>query len=125
MVNCRNGQKAEMKELPGDPWFVYILRCADASLYTGITKDVNRSKRSFVAALDELPDGVFVTVPAWGEQANLVWGGRLLAWSPGGYGERRPRPKDEEVMVLTPQSTVGVIRAGYALEIHRSAVGDT
>jgi predicted GIY-YIG superfamily endonuclease len=23
-------------------WFVYLLRCADGSLYTGITKDVNR-----------------------------------------------------------------------------------
>ena len=23
-------------------WFVYILRCADGSLYTGITTDVNR-----------------------------------------------------------------------------------
>jgi predicted GIY-YIG superfamily endonuclease len=23
-------------------WFVYILRCADGTLYTGITKDVNR-----------------------------------------------------------------------------------
>lgn len=25
-----------------DAWFVYILRCADDSLYTGITKDVSR-----------------------------------------------------------------------------------
>jgi len=25
-----------------DAWFVYILRCADGSLYTGITKDVKR-----------------------------------------------------------------------------------
>jgi len=25
-----------------EPWFVYILRCADGTLYTGITKDVNR-----------------------------------------------------------------------------------
>jgi predicted GIY-YIG superfamily endonuclease len=25
-----------------DTWFVYILRCADGTLYTGITKDVNR-----------------------------------------------------------------------------------
>ena len=25
-----------------DTWFVYILRCADGSLYTGITKDVER-----------------------------------------------------------------------------------
>ncbi len=29
----------------GDRWFVYILRCADGSLYTGITKDVSRRCR--------------------------------------------------------------------------------
>ena len=23
-------------------WFVYVLRCADASLYTGVTKDIKR-----------------------------------------------------------------------------------
>jgi len=34
---CRNPKKP-----PGDRWFVYLLRCADASLYTGITKDVKR-----------------------------------------------------------------------------------
>ena len=28
--------------LSGDQWFVYIVRCADGSLYTGITKDVKR-----------------------------------------------------------------------------------
>ena len=26
----------------GKAWFVYVLRCADGSLYTGIAKDVNR-----------------------------------------------------------------------------------
>lgn len=32
-----------MKKKPSaDAWFVYILRCADGSLYTGIAKDVNR-----------------------------------------------------------------------------------
>ncbi len=25
-----------------DPWLVYILRCADATLYTGITTDLDR-----------------------------------------------------------------------------------
>jgi predicted GIY-YIG superfamily endonuclease len=25
-----------------DPWFVYILRCVDGSLYTGITRNVKR-----------------------------------------------------------------------------------
>ena len=82
----------------------------------------DRSKRSFVAALDELPDGVFMAVAAWGEQAYLVRGDHLLAWSPGGYDERRRRPKGEEARVLTPKSTVGTIRAGYVPEIHPSAV---
>ncbi|MBL4883406.1 MAG: GIY-YIG nuclease family protein [Planctomycetaceae bacterium] len=27
---------------PVDQWFVYIVQCADASLYTGISKDVDR-----------------------------------------------------------------------------------
>ncbi len=26
----------------GDKWFVYLLRCGDGSLYTGITKDISR-----------------------------------------------------------------------------------
>jgi predicted GIY-YIG superfamily endonuclease len=31
-----------MARLSKDKWFAYILRCADDSLYTGITKDVSR-----------------------------------------------------------------------------------
>ena len=34
-----------MKQLPADGWFVYILRCSDGSLYTGITTDVSRRCR--------------------------------------------------------------------------------
>ncbi len=30
-----------MSEKP-NPWFVYILRCADNSLYTGITLDIDK-----------------------------------------------------------------------------------
>ena len=82
----------------------------------------DRSKRTFEAALDGLPDGVFVAVPAWGEEAYLVRGDDLLAWSPGGYRERRRRPKGEEVRVLTPPSTVKAIRAGYVPDLHPSAV---
>ena len=37
----KKGRKPTLKP-PSDPWFVYILRCADGSLYTGITKDVKR-----------------------------------------------------------------------------------
>ena len=31
-----------MKRRFSDSWFVYLVRCADGSLYAGITKDVNR-----------------------------------------------------------------------------------
>ena len=74
-----------------------------------------------MAALDELPDGVFVTVEAWGQQAWLLWGGSLLEWSPEGYRNRRPRPVCERVQVLTPASTVAAIRAGYVPAVHHSA----
>ncbi len=82
----------------------------------------DRSRRSFVAALDDLPDGVFVTTTGDRRQAYLVWGDHLLAWSPGGYAKRRQRPPGEEVMVLTPGATVKTIRAGYAPAVHPSAV---
>lgn len=83
--------------------------------------DGNRSKRSFGAALDGVPDGVLVTVPGWGEHAYLVLGDWLLEWSSAGYKKRRPRPKNMDVVVLTLKSTVEVIRAGYVPEIHASA----
>jgi hypothetical protein len=56
----------------------------------------DRSKRSFTRALDQLPDGVLVTLEALGEQAYLVQGGCLLEWSPEAIGNgvhaREARP---------------------------------
>ena len=54
-------------------------------------------------------------VAAW-----LVWKGELFKWSPGGYLERRPRPKNLSVLLLTPPATVAAIRAGYIPEVHDS-----
>src|SRR5262249_28049525 len=59
------------------------------------------SKRRFEANLDDLPDGVFLTRRESGERPYLLWKGRLLVWSPGGYRGRLPRPKREHVAVLT------------------------
>jgi hypothetical protein len=81
-----------------------------------------RAKVRFAADLDELPDGVFVTLDEKDDgPAYLFWRGALFAWSPGGYGARRPRPAGARVSVLTPASTVAAIRAGYAPEVHPSA----
>jgi hypothetical protein len=78
------------------------------------------SNRTFTASLDGLPDGVFVRLEEGRDRAWLVWGGSLLAWSAGGYRERRQRRQGEQVEVLTPRSTVAVLRAGYVPEVHDS-----
>jgi hypothetical protein len=82
----------------------------------------DRSKWVFEASLGEMPNGVFVRHTDWGEDAYLVWNDGLLAWSAGGYTGRVERPMKAEVLVLTPESTMAVIRAGYNPEIHPSAV---
>jgi len=35
-------EKRRRKKDPDDCWSLYLLRCADGSLYTGITKDISR-----------------------------------------------------------------------------------
>ena len=37
-----NARDRKRKGGGGMPWYVYILRCADGTLYTGITDDVER-----------------------------------------------------------------------------------
>jgi hypothetical protein len=82
--------------------------------------NVDRSKQSHRAQLEALPDGVFVTLPESDDAAWLVWQGELFRWSPGGYRERRPRPRKLGVRLLTPPATVAAIRAGYVPEVHAS-----
>jgi len=80
-----------------------------------------RSKRTFHANLDELPDGVLVIRNGGRRSACLLWQGRLLAWSPSGYSRHLTYPRAEEVQVLTPRSTVAAMRAGYVPEVHPTA----
>ena len=82
--------------------------------------DPSRSKRFFTAELDTLPDGVFVTLETAPDQALVIHGDSLLAWSAGGYRKRLNRKTRQVVSVLTPRSTVAAIQAGFAPEIHPS-----
>ncbi len=72
--------------------------------------DSTRARRLHPAALDDLPDGAFVLD---GGQARLVLGERLLAWTPGGYTDPRPRPANARTALITPSSLVAVLRAGW------------
>jgi hypothetical protein len=69
-----------------------------------------RKKRTYRDDISALPDGAFVVIEgaAW-----LVRDREILAWSDGGYADRRPRPTRLDVEILTPRSVVAVFAAGY------------
>jgi len=79
------------------------------------------TKRTYLAPLADLPDGVFVTLPgsastalsAADQQPYLRWQGALWRWTPAGYAERLPIAV-VLATVLTPPSIVAALRAGYA-----------
>lgn len=81
----------------------------------------DRSKRTYTANLDELPDGVFLLLPGVDRTPYLVLGDALLAWTAGGYVDRVERPGGIGVNVLTPELTVRAIRGGYVPDLHPSA----
>jgi hypothetical protein len=69
----------------------------------------------------DLPDGTFV-LTADGEP-QLVIGGDAVLWTREGYGQRRHRPRHGTATVITPPSSVAVLRAGYPLQIDETAGG--
>ena len=74
-------------------------------------------RRTYTAALADLPNGAMVSV---GAAAGLVWAGKLWRWSPGGYAPwagDRPATAD----VLTPESVVRTLAGGYGPQVHPSA----
>lgn len=81
--------------------------------------DSRKGKITFQAPLNTLPDGCFVQIDGC---SYLVSGDGLFLWSPGGYVEKRRRPQDLTVTILTPEPIVRCIRQGYRPEIHPSSL---
>ncbi len=77
-------------------------------------------RRTYTAPLPELPDGTMIEV---GEAPFLVYGGGLLAWTPGGYRDRRAEGAATAVTVITPRATVAALAAGYRPVVHPTATG--
>jgi hypothetical protein len=76
-----------------------------------------KAKRTYTAALGELPDGVIVERD--GSPFVLV-AGTLRPWSAAGYGAAETASASARVTVLTPRATVAAIAAGYAVSLHAS-----
>jgi hypothetical protein len=79
-----------------------------------------RAKRTHGMAIDQLPDGVLVTLNGAPGIAYAVRGSHLLRWSHNGYVGKTLRPRGV-VNVLTPPSIVDVLAAGYRPQWHASA----
>jgi hypothetical protein len=76
------------------------------------------TRRNYKQRLGNLPEGTMIAVDG---RPWLVSGDELLAWGPGGYGERRPIQPDVEVTVITPRATVATLAAGYLPVVHPSS----
>ena len=93
----------------------------DWQLHSERVEALTRRQISHAAALDSLPDGVFVTLPGKPAAPYLVRGAQLLPWTADGYRAPRERPRGLEVIVLTPRPTVTALAAGYRPQLHPSA----
>lgn len=74
-----------------------------------------RQQVTHEAALEDLPDGVFVLHRGC---AHLWSGGRLYPWSAAGYGKSVSTLPSGLVALLTPVSIVGAFRVGYRPDLH-------
>ncbi|WP_103761503.1 hypothetical protein [Roseovarius confluentis] len=76
-----------------------------------------RAQVRHTAVLETLPDGAFILHD---DAPHLVWGDRLLRYTPGGYTAALPRTT-RPATVLTRASTVATLAAGYRPSLHHSA----
>jgi hypothetical protein len=93
----------------------------DARLHAERLDPATRAHLPHDAQLDDLPDGAFVLE---GGAPWLVLGSELLRWTAAGYAERRPRPAHRRTVLITPPSSVEVLRRGWESElplVHPSA----
>jgi len=93
---------------------------------TPSAKDINRTlhgerivrgthtRRMHALPWASLPDGTFVMH----ERApHVVIDAEVVEWTREGYRERRARPVRGDAEVITPPTTVAVLRAGYPVQI--------
>lgn len=105
---------------------------ASATAATPSAMDINRRlhrerivrgthrRRLHRMSWEGLPVGTFVLSDDGVPQ--LVVADALVAWTRTGYGARCPRPRSGTASVITPPASVGVLRAGYPVQIDPTAL---
>jgi hypothetical protein len=95
----------------------------DAQLQEERLDPETRERRLHEARLGELPDGALVLLET---EPRLVFGGRLLTWTPVGYRAWRPRPRDGKAVAITPPSLIAVLETGWngAVPLLHPSAGD-
>jgi hypothetical protein len=76
-------------------------------------------RRTHALPWSGLPDGTFVLR---GATPAVVVGSELVDWTAAGYGTRTARPGRGTAEVITPPTSVSVLRAGYPVQLDTSAL---
>ncbi len=95
-------------------------RDVDAILHDQRIDRRSRRQKTHSMNLNKLPDGVFIQLNS-STTPYLVMGDALRAYAFDTYGPPVTRPKAATVLVLTPPSSVDVLRDGYQPALHSSA----
>ncbi|MBA3384020.1 MAG: hypothetical protein H0T20_05135 [Actinobacteria bacterium] len=108
---CRHGDYVRFVEIWGELHPGQVGADAiDAQLHAERLVPGTRAQLHHEAELDQLPNGSFVLQAG---TPHLVLGSHLLTWTAAGYAASRPRPKRQQVTLITPPSLVAVLRAGW------------
>jgi hypothetical protein len=91
----------------------------DEQLHRERVESRTRRQVARPALAGELPDGAMIRR---GGVPGLILSGRFLVWSFQGYGQPEPLGPKTPVELLTPPSSVAVMRAGYRPALHPTAL---
>jgi hypothetical protein len=92
-----------------------LARDLDRQLHEERWNAVRRGRRLHEARWPDLPEGAFVLLDSG---PALVRTDRLVPWQPdNSYGDVLPRPRTGLATLVTPPTTVAVLRAGYPVQV--------
>jgi hypothetical protein len=120
LITARNREAITARSATGlgTPGLVPSAKRMNAQLHSERIVPGTHRRRLHELPWAGLPDGTFVLEDG---QPALILGDAVVPWATEGYGGRRLRPTAGRATVITPPSTVAVLRAGYPVQIDDSA----